>query len=136
MALHAIGRIRTPWQNLNECPRNITVDGETCTLEIDPRLSEGLTGLKAGDKIALLYWLDRANCDRLQRPSRRTGEIKGVFALRTPHRPNPIGLASIEIIAIDGTHISVRGLDCLDGTILLDIKPQNGASSGQQPSLD
>jgi len=125
MALVAIGSIRTPWLSLEDCPRNVTSDGPECTLCVDAAYVDGLCGLEPGGKIVILYWLDRANCDRLQRPSRRSGEVKGIFALRTPHRPNPIGMASVDIRAIDGTRVTVRGLDCLDNTILLDIKPQH-----------
>lgn len=126
MQLTAIGRIATPWQRLEDCPRNVTADGPPCRLIVEPDYREGLTGLYTGMEIEILYWLDLAHFDRLQRPSRKTGETKGVFALRTPHRPNPIGSAHLPVIAVEDSIIVVRGLDCLDGTTLLDIKPHRG----------
>ncbi|PLY03792.1 MAG: tRNA (N6-threonylcarbamoyladenosine(37)-N6)-methyltransferase TrmO [Desulfuromonas sp.] len=121
--LQKIGHVRTPFQAMQECPRNTDPDGPVCRLELDPQFTDGLYGLSPGDRILVLYWLDRATVTGMQRPSRKTGEIKGIFALRTPHRPNPIGTAEIIIEKISDNEIVTRGLDCLDMTPLLDIKP-------------
>jgi len=123
MSLIPIGEIRTPYRRLDECPRNVNGDGPECRLVLEPRYREALDGLQAGNHIEILYWLGQAVFDRMRRRSRRSGEVKGVFALRTPHRPNPIGSACIELLAIEGSELVVRGLDCLDGTPLIDIKP-------------
>jgi len=127
MKLIAIGLIRTPYQQLDECPRNTSSDGPECRLILEPRFQDALDGLQPGSKIEILYWLDRAKCTALRRPSRRSGEIRGIFALRTPHRPNPIGSACVELLAIEAEQLIVRGLDCLDGTMLIDIKPCRSA---------
>lgn len=123
MRLTAIGTIRTPYMQLADCPRNTEEDGPECRLIVDLCYLEALNGLQAGDRIEILYWLDQAEFNALRRRSRRSGEVKGIFALRTPHRPNPIGSACLKLLAIEGNQLMVQGLDCLDGTDLIDIKP-------------
>lgn len=121
--LKEIGTIRTPYSNLEECPRNINIEQAECRLVVDADYHHGLLGLSPGSRILVLYWLHAASFDKLQRKSRRNSETRGIFALRTPHRPNPIGAAEVVIEKIEENTIIVRGLDCLDGTPLLDIKP-------------
>ena len=123
-----IGEIITPYKTLAECPRNIDPDGPLCELILRDDLRDGLLGLTAGQHILILYWLEHADRSSTRQNSRRTGELAGVFALRTPNRPNPIGAAVLPIEKIDDGVITVRGLDCLNGTPLLDIKP---AMSGE-----
>ncbi len=118
-----IGHIETPYKTLEECPRNIEKNGPLCQLVIKKELREGLFGLIAGQEILVLYWFDNVNRNVCHQKSRQTGELSGVFALRTPNRPNPIGAAVVQIIKIEGECIFVKGLDCLNGTPLLDIKP-------------
>ncbi|WP_117232648.1 SAM-dependent methyltransferase [Vibrio maerlii] len=116
-----IGQISTPYQSIKECPNNIDpVDGPECSIEIDEAYLEGLNGLCKGDYILVMYWLGEAN-----RKVEVYGEEqrKGSFALRTPHRPNPIGAAVVKIESIGEMNIAVRGLDCLNQTALIDIKP-------------
>jgi tRNA-Thr(GGU) m(6)t(6)A37 methyltransferase TsaA len=127
MNLHAtiipIGHIVTPYQSLEDCPRNIDPDGPSCKLVIRDDLRDGLKGLSPGQRILILYWFEKADRNVLQQHSRSTGELAGIFSLRTPNRCNPIGAAVLPIVQIDGGVITVHGLDCLDGTPLLDIKP-------------
>lgn len=118
-----IGHIVTPYETLEECPRNIDSSGLTCTLVVDNNKLDGLLGLKVGQRIMIFYWLDKADRGVLRQHSRRTGELSGIFALRTPNRCNPIGAAVLPIISIEEGVITVRGLDCLNGTPLIDIKP-------------
>lgn len=121
--LYFIGRIRTPWRSREECPKNSAESDAVCTIELDLRYADGLKDLDTSSHVIVLYWMDRAPRDLvLQRP-RHYGETRGVFALRSPARPNPIALSVAELIAIDGPRLAVRGLDCLDGTPLLDLKP-------------
>jgi len=126
-----IGRIETPYQDLSECPRNVDPDGPECRLVLRPEFAGGLDGLRVGDPILILYWLHQADRSRLHQRSRRNGQTAGTFALRSPHRPNPIGAAVLPIQRIEPGALVVRGLDCLDGTPLLDIKP---ALRHEQPS--
>ena len=121
--IEAIGHIATPYKTLADCPRNIEPQGPLCELVVRDALRDGLLGLKAGQRVLILYWFEQVDRTRLRMHSRSTGELAGVFALRTPHRCNPIGAAVLPIEKIDGGIITVRGLDCLDGTPLLDIKP-------------
>jgi tRNA-Thr(GGU) m(6)t(6)A37 methyltransferase TsaA len=121
--LEFIGHIETPYKTLDDCPRNYDPSGPECTLVIDPQYEEALLGLEAGVEILVLYWFDRADRDLLRQSPRHVAGTKGTFALRSPHRPNPIGATVTKIESISGNQIAVRGLDCLDGTPLLDIKP-------------
>jgi len=118
-----IGHIETPYKYIDECPRNIESNGPLCSLVVKEELLDGFLGLSAGQKILILYWFENVDRKRLQQNSRKTGEFSGVFALRTPNRPNPIGAAVVKIEKIENKIIYVKGLDCLNGTPLLDIKP-------------
>lgn len=120
--LNVIGRIRTPYKVLADCPCNIQFDGPLCEVHLDEVYQGELRGLKAGDNIMLLYWLGQPNNGVGYTPLTDKSE-PGTFALRTPYRPNPIGVALLPIEKRGGGTLFVRGLDCLDGTELLDIKP-------------
>ena len=122
-SLKPIGQIRTPYQALEECPRNVDPQGPLCELVIDADLTEGLLGLAKGDEILVLYWFEHSDRKIISHMSRKYGEQRGVFSLRTPHRPNPIAAGVVKIENIDGNRVFVNGLDCLDKTPLLDIKP-------------
>jgi len=121
--LEFIGQIRTPYKNLDDCPRNIEPGGPLCELVINEGMKDGVSGLIPGQKILVLYWFDDVDRNTYQQGSRKKGKRTGVFALRSPHRPNPIGAAVVSIESIKNNCIFVKGLDCLDGTPLLDIKP-------------
>ena len=82
----------------------------------------------------MLYWLDRSRRDLLCQSPRGDGRTVGTFALRSPVRPNPIGTALVSLVGIEGAEVLVRGLDCLDGTPLLDIKPDRCAFTPQAPA--
>jgi len=88
----------------------------------------GLAGLKAGDEILVVTWLHRGKRDVLQvypRNDRRRG-LAGVFATRSPDRPNPIGLHRVTVLEVDGLRLRVRDLEALDGTPVVDVKPVLG----------
>ncbi|WP_432822398.1 SAM-dependent methyltransferase [Trichloromonas sp.] len=118
-----IGTIETPYARIEDCPRNIDSAGPLCRLRIEERFVPGLLGLEAGQSILILYWLGGGDRSVLRMNSRKSGDYAGVFALRTPNRPNPIGAAVLPIESIDESGVTVRGLDCISGTPLLDIKP-------------
>ena len=124
-----IGRIETPYARRSECPYNVNPGGPPCRIVVAERYAAGLTGLEVGNRILVLYWLDRADRDRSLVAERRSGKVAGAFAARTPHRPNPIGAAVVTVEAIEGATLTVRGLDCVNGTPLLDIKPAMRAES-------
>lgn len=121
-----IGHIQTPYTALEDCPNNIRFDGPICQLVLAPEYHEELTGLTAGQHILILYWLENAERSVARKQLNFDERHKGTFALRSPHRPNPIGATVLPIEQIEAGVVRVRGLDCLNGTRLLDIKPAIG----------
>ena len=95
------------------------------TIILDPALVDGLNGLEAGGRVTVLFHFDRANdYELMQHPRGDTSRPKrGLFALRTPRRPNGIGVTIVDILSIEGNVLRVRGLDAIDGTPVLDLKP-------------
>jgi tRNA-Thr(GGU) m(6)t(6)A37 methyltransferase TsaA len=122
-SLYYIGRIRTPWTRREDCPRNAREAEAVCTVELDPRWEPGLKGLENCTHVVVLYWMDKSRRDLTLQAPRHYGEQRGTFALRSPARPNPIAMSVARLIRIDGAKLSVVGVDCLDNTPLLDIKP-------------
>lgn len=125
MNLIKIGEIETPYEQIDDCPNNVSRNGEICTLKLKDEYEEALLGLEQGQKILVLYWLDKTKRDVLTQSNvhKNNGEPVGTFSLRSPYRPNPIGASEVYIDRIDKSHVLVKGLDCLNGTTLLDIKP-------------
>lgn len=121
--VYFIGRIRTPFKNRADCPKNVAESDAVGRVELDPRYAAGLRDLGLYSHAILLYWMDRARRDLIEQVPAHLGHPRGTFALRSPVRPNPIALAVVEILGIEGTSVVVRSVDCLDGTPLLDIKP-------------
>jgi tRNA (adenine37-N6)-methyltransferase len=119
-----LGRIRTPWSQRADCPRQgDPLHGPVCRIEIDAPWHAALEGLAGRERLQILYWMDAARRDLvLQRPHGRD-TATGTFALRSPVRPNPIASSDVALIGLAPGLVLVRGLDCLDGTPLLDIKP-------------
>ncbi len=128
-----IGRIRTPWTERSQCPRQGRQDGPECRLVLDPPWEQALAGLEDYETIEVLYWLDRSRRDLVIQNPKHDGRLFGTFALRSPQRPNPIGTAMVRLVSIDGNTVTVRGLDCLDGTPLVDIKPDRCTFSPKAP---
>src|SRR5260370_39456723 len=122
-SLYFIGSIRTPWTRREDCPKNGRETEAACTIELDSRWAQGLRGLETSSHVVVLYWMDRARRDLLLQAPRHYGEQRGTFALRSPVRPNPIAMSVVRLLRIEGSTLSVIGLDCLDDTPLLDIKP-------------
>lgn len=121
--VYFIGRIRTPWTDRADCPRQGTSDGPDCRIEIFPPWQEALAGLERYDQVEVLYWLDRSRRDLVLQSPRHDDETRGTFALRSPVRPNPIGTSLATLVRVEPGAVIVRGLDCLDGTPLVDLKP-------------
>ena len=122
-ALFFIGRIRTPWSVRALCPRQSDPQGPLCRIEIDARWIQALEGLSVYPRIQVLYWMHEARRDLVVQVPRISGAPAGTFALRSPVRPNPIASSVVELVSVEGTTVTVRGLDCLDGTPLIDLKP-------------
>jgi tRNA-Thr(GGU) m(6)t(6)A37 methyltransferase TsaA len=122
-SLYFIGRIRTPWRRREDCPKNARESDAACTIVLDPRWADGLQGLESATHVIVLYWMDRARRDLVLQAPRHYREQRGTFALRSPVRPNPIALAVARLVRIEANRLTVVGIDCLDDTPLLDIKP-------------
>jgi tRNA-Thr(GGU) m(6)t(6)A37 methyltransferase TsaA len=122
-SLYFIGRIRTPWKRREDCPKNPRESDAECTIALDPRWTAGLSGLETVSHVVVLYWMDRARRDLVLQAPHHYAERRGTFALRSPVRPNPIAVSVARLIRIDGNNLSVVGLDCVDDTPLLDLKP-------------
>lgn len=120
--LYFIGRIRTPWKQRGECPKNARGSDAVCTIELDPRYAAALDGVASCSHLVVLYFMHEARRDLVVQVPRH-GERRGTFAIRSPVRPNPVAMSVVRLIDIHGIILKVVGLDCLDGTPLIDIKP-------------
>ena len=121
--VYFIGRIRTPFKSRGECPKNTAQSEAVGHVELDARYAAGLRTSTSTATSILLYWMDQARRDLIQQLPAHLTAPRGTFALRSPVRPNPIALAAVELLQIAGTTLTVRNVDCIDGTPLLDIKP-------------
>ena len=107
--------------------------GPEAWLELTPQVAEGLVGIKAGDELLVLTWLHLAERDVMQVHPRGdlTRPLTGVFATRSPDRPNPIGLHRVTVLDVSEIKLRVAPLEAIDGTPIVDIKP---VLSGTDPS--
>ncbi|MEU6279590.1 tRNA (N6-threonylcarbamoyladenosine(37)-N6)-methyltransferase TrmO [Streptomyces sp. NPDC047028] len=123
--LRPIGRVESTLTDLADAPRQPDEGAPDAWLVLDERYAPALDGLTPGTDVLLLTWLDRADRDTLTVHPRGdlTRPLTGVFATRSPDRPNPIGLHTVHITAITGTRVHISGLETVDGTPILDIKP-------------
>lgn len=119
-----IGRIRTPWTSRLETPRQGRKDGPVCRIEIAEPWVAALDGIEQFDELEVLYWLHRSRRDLVHQSPANDGKVRGTFSLRTPVRPNPIGTSIVRLVRREGATLFVQGLDCLDDTPLIDLKPE------------
>lgn len=129
-----IGRINTPWTSRLECPRQGRHDGPACEIELFEPWAAALDGIEAYERIEVLYWLHESRRDLVRQSPANDGNARGTFALRTPVRPNPIGTSIATLLERKGNKLLVRGLDCLEGTPLLDLKPDRTLFTPIAPS--
>jgi tRNA-Thr(GGU) m(6)t(6)A37 methyltransferase TsaA len=122
--VYFIGTIRTPWRVREECPKRGEPDGPVCSIVVHERWREALTDIARHRRVQVLYWMHHARRDLVLQTPFRTGQTTGTFALRSPVRPNPVASSVVDLLAVEGTTLRVRGLDCLDGTPLIDLKPE------------
>ena len=118
-----IGRIRTPWKKREETPRQGDRNGPICRIEIFEPWVPALKGVEFYEHLEVIYWLHRAARNLVLQSPKMDGKTRGTFSLRSPVRPNPIGTSIVKFVGIEGSHVLVRGLDCLDDTPLIDLKP-------------
>ena len=125
MELHAIGIVESPLTDRAAAPKQGDEGAPEAWLVFDEAYGDGLDGLAAGDELLVLTWLDRSARDVLRVRPRDdpANPLTGVFATRSPDRPNPIGLHRVTVLEIDGLRLRVRDLEALDGTPVVDLKP-------------
>ena len=121
--VYFIGRIRTPWTRREDCPKNGRESDAVCTIELDARWAPALDGVETCSHLWVLYWMDKARRDLAVQVPRHYAKGRGTFALRSPVRPNPVALSAVRLLRVANTSLSVTGLDCLDNTPLIDLKP-------------
>ena len=108
--------------------------GRNAASSSTPPWDQALDGIEAFERVEVLYWLDRSRRDLLRQNPGHGGAARGTFALRSPVRPNPIGTSLVRLIRREGSVLVVRGLDCLDGTPLIDLKPDRCAYTPLAPA--
>lgn len=123
MELKPIGIIHSPFRVSGEAPHQGRSARETAVLEIFPEFAPGLKDVEQASHLIVLYWCDRADRAKLQTRTPYGPEIHGVFACRSPARPNPIAFCVAELLGREENRLLVRGLDALDESPLLDLKP-------------
>jgi tRNA-Thr(GGU) m(6)t(6)A37 methyltransferase TsaA len=128
-----IGRIHTPWTDRLLCPRQGRADGPTCRIEVFEPWVAALDGITEYQRLEVLYWLHLSRRDLVRQSPRNDGIARGTFSLRSPVRPNPIGTQLVALVRVEGPSVFVRGLDCLDGTPLIDLKPDRCAFTPLAP---
>lgn len=126
--LRPIGRVSSSLLDRASAPKQGDEGAPEATLEIAPEFEPGLCGIKADDELLILTWLHRADRETLAVHPRgdRSRSATGVFATRSPDRPNPIGLHRVRVVGLDSARLRVGGLEAIDGTPVLDIKPVLG----------
>ena len=124
-SLTIIGKIHSELKRIEDCPLQGNESAPAAVLEIFPEFLEGIKDIKAGSKILLLTWLHQADRSILKCVPRNNYDLPmvGVFSTRSPDRPNPIGIHSVEVLSIENNKLNVSALEVLDQTPLIDIKP-------------
>lgn len=119
-----IGTIHTPWTDRRTCPRKgDALEGPICEIRLDPLWRDALEGVESKAHLQILYWMHQSRRDVVRQNPDFGDRGIGTFALRSPLRPNPIASSVVKLERIEGTSLFVRGLDCIDGTPVVDIKP-------------
>ena len=124
--IHPIGHVRTPYTDRSNAPKRPDYEGDECTIKIDETYVEGLKDVDGFSYLYLLCFLDRIESYHLTAYPPQDGRPHGVFATRSPFRPNPISLTRVKLVRREGTTLTVTGLDLLDNTPVIDIKPYTG----------
>jgi tRNA-Thr(GGU) m(6)t(6)A37 methyltransferase TsaA len=126
-----VGRVESPLSELDQAPRQGDEGAPDAWLVLSPAVAPAARDLQPGTEVIVLTWLDRADRDVLAVHPRddKDRPLTGVFSTRSPDRPNPVGLHTVQIAEIDGNRIRVRHLEALDGTPVVDIKPVLGPAS-------
>ncbi|HET7052890.1 MAG TPA: tRNA (N6-threonylcarbamoyladenosine(37)-N6)-methyltransferase TrmO [Solirubrobacterales bacterium] len=123
--LRPVGRVESPLTDRATAPKQGDEGAPEATIVFEPSVLDALAGIEVGDEVIVLTWLDRSDREVLEVHPRSdpANPLLGVFATRSPDRPNPIGLHPVTVVAIEGVRMRVRSLEALDGTPVLDVKP-------------
>jgi tRNA-Thr(GGU) m(6)t(6)A37 methyltransferase TsaA len=123
--LHPIGIIRSTVETRAQAPRQGSEGAPDAWLEVEARVALGLKGIAVGDDIIVITWLHQARRETLEVHPRsdKTRPLAGVFATRSPDRPNPLGLHRVTVREIAGTRLRIGPMEAIDGTPVVDIKP-------------
>jgi tRNA-Thr(GGU) m(6)t(6)A37 methyltransferase TsaA len=123
--VRVIGRVSSPLIRMDQAPRQGDEGAPDVWIEFVPEVLDALRGVRPGDRLVILTWLDRADRDVLTVHPRGDASRPpaGVFATRSHHRPNPIGLHPVGVLEVDGPRLKVSSLEALDGTPIVDVKP-------------
>jgi tRNA-Thr(GGU) m(6)t(6)A37 methyltransferase TsaA len=126
--VRAIGRVESPLRDLDAAPKQGDEGAPDAWLAFAGDVADALRDLAPGDEVVVVTWLDRADRDVLTVHPRGDASRPetGVFSTRSPARPNPIGLHDVVVLDVDGTRVRVAGLEAVDGTPVLDLKPVLG----------
>lgn len=127
-SLRPIGRVESPLVETALAPKQGDEGAPDAWLVLDPAVADGLADVRAGDEAIVITWLHRARRDVLRVHPRDdpAAPLRGVFSTRSADRPNPIGLHRVRVLAVEGTRVRVAGLEAVDGTPVLDLKPALG----------
>ena len=123
--LRPIGVVRSPYATPLDAPRQGEFARAESILDIAPEYEAGLEGVERLDRLLVLWWAHEADRSLLQRPG-----TDGVFAMRAPHRPNPICVSEVHVLRREGRRVFVTGLEAIDGTPVLDIKAARAEADG------
>jgi tRNA-Thr(GGU) m(6)t(6)A37 methyltransferase TsaA len=123
--VRVIGKVESSLTDVESAPRQPDEGAPEAWLVFDPGVVDGLDGIRPGDAAVVLTWLHRAQRDVLRVHPRgdESRSRQGVFSTRSPHRPNPIGMHTVEIVSVGGGRVRVRNLEAIDGTPVVDLKP-------------
>ena len=132
--LVAVGRVESPLRSLPEAPKQGDEGAPEAWLAFEADVLPALQGMAVGDRVIVISWLHRGDRDVQQVHPRddRSRPLTGVFATRSPDRPNPIWLHAVEVLEIDGARVRVSGLEAIDGTPVLDVKPVLSIDVGER----
>jgi tRNA-Thr(GGU) m(6)t(6)A37 methyltransferase TsaA len=123
--LHPIGFVQSPLQERAEAPRQGSEGAPDAWLAVNATVAEGLEGIEVGDEMIVITWLHESRRDVLKLHPRgdKHNPLTGVFATRSPDRPNPLGLHRVTVLEIAGNRLKVGPIEAIDGTPVVDLKP-------------
>nr|WP_287152947.1 tRNA (N6-threonylcarbamoyladenosine(37)-N6)-methyltransferase TrmO [Candidatus Solincola tengchongensis] len=126
MLLRPIGVVHSPYLEMDQAPFQGRMSSAESVVEVFEEYVDGLKDVEAASHLYILYWAHRASREILQNVTPWGPEARGVFACRSPSRPNPINLCVVELVRREDNRLTVRGLDALEGSLVVDIKPYSG----------